>query len=120
MAETAGLYITGVDNLDPDSEALKLLNKMKMSDRVKYHSVIGNIRKDGVPGGGDGVVPYSSSHLDNVESELVVKSGHSAQKAPLAIQEIRRILLEHLRQYPDSRVSAPLLFLEDATGVAVL
>ena len=64
----------------------------------------------GIPGGSDGVVPYSSSHLDNVESELVVRSGHSAQQFPLAIQEIRRILLEHLRQYPDSVLTSPLPF----------
>ena len=110
MAESTELYITGVDNLDPDSAALKMLNLLPMSDKIKYHSVIGNVSEAGVPGGSDGVVPYSSSHLDKVESELVVKSGHSAQKEPLAIQEIRRILLEHLRQYPDSVLSAPLIF----------
>ena len=110
MAESAEMYITGVDNLNPDSAALKMLNLLPMSDKIKYHSVIGNIDKAGVPGGSDGVVPYCSSHLDRVESELVVKSGHSAQKEPLAIQEIRRILLEHLRQYPDSVLSAPLVF----------
>ena len=43
----------------------------------------------------DGVVPYRSSHLDGVE-ELVVRSDHGVQKAPLAIQEVRRILLEHV------------------------
>ena len=63
------------------------------------------------------MVPYSSSHLDGVESEMVVKSGHSAQKAPLAIQEIRRILLEHLKQYPDCRISPPLLlFKKNVSG----
>ena len=81
-----------------------------MSDRVGYHSVIGDVHKAGAPGGSDGVVPYSSSHLDRVESELIVKSGHSAQKVPLAIQEIRRILLVHLAQYPDSVLSPPLRF----------
>ena len=109
MADGAELYITGVDNLNPDNTALKMLNLLPMSDKIKYHSVIGNVDRAGVPGGSDGVVPYSSSHLDNVESELVVKSGHSAQKEPLAIQEIRRILLEHLRQYPDAEISPPLL-----------
>ena len=80
-----------------------------MSDKVIYHSIIGNRDGGGIPGGSDGIVPYASSHIDNVQSELVVRSGHSAQKTPLAIQEIRRILLEHLRQYPDSRITPPLL-----------
>ena len=107
MAERT-LYITGVDNLNPDNAALKMLNLLPMSKGIKYHSVIGDVNKAGAPGGGDGVVPYSSSHLDGVESEMIVKSGHSAQKEPLAIQEIRRILLEHLSQYPDSVLSSPL------------
>ena len=110
MENKSELDITGVGNLDPENDALKMLSQIPMSDKVKYHSVIGNLRKSGVPGGSDGVVPYTSSHLDRVESELVVKSGHSAQKEPLTIQEIRRILLEHLRQYPDSVLSAPLSF----------
>ena len=109
MAEQT-MYITGVDNLNPDNAALKMLDIIPMSDQVKYHSVIGDVRTAGAPGGSDGVVPYSSSHLDLVESELIVKSGHSAQKAPLAIQEIRRILLLHLAQYPDSVLSPPLRF----------
>lgn len=110
--ESAESDITGVGNLDPDSNALRLMAKMPMSDKVVRHSVIGNVKKGGVPGGSDGVVPYSSSHLDGVDSELVVKSGHSAQKVPLAIQEIRRILLVHLSGYSDSRISPPLLLLE--------
>ena len=111
IAATTGLYITGIDNLDPDNGALKMLNQMPMSDKVIYHSIIGNTEGGGIPGGSDGIVPYTSSHLDNVRSELVVKSGHSAQQTPLAIQEIRRILLEHLRQYPDSKMTPPLLLL---------
>lgn len=93
-------YITGVENLNPNSGALKMLDQMPMSDKIIYHSIIGNTDGGGIPGGSDGVVPYSSSHLDNVESELVVRSGHSAQQFPLAIQEIRRILLEHLGHRP--------------------
>ena len=49
------------------------------------------------PGSGS-IVPYSSSHLDNVESELIVKSGHSVQQNPAAIREVRRILLLHLQK----------------------
>jgi hypothetical protein len=50
------------------------------------------------PGGDDGVVKYSSAHLAGVESELVVRSGHSCQGNPATIEEVRRILLEHLRK----------------------
>jgi hypothetical protein len=45
--------------------------------------------------GNDGVVAYTSAHIDEVVSELVVRSSHSVQGNPQAIEEIRRILLEH-------------------------
>ena len=71
---------------------------MPLSTQIVYHSIIGNNRKAGVPGGTDGVVKYESSHLDNVESERVVKSGHSVQSNPETIRELVRILKEHLQR----------------------
>jgi hypothetical protein len=48
---------------------------------------------------GDGVVPYSSAHIDEALSELVVPADHyHVHHHPLAILEVRRILLEHLRE----------------------
>ena len=47
--------------------------------------------------GADGVVRYSSAHIEGIESELVVQpKGHSVQETPQGIREVRRILLEHL------------------------
>ena len=89
-------YTTGIDNLDPNNVGLKLINQLPLNSHVPYHSIIGNNKEGGTPGGTDGIVPYSSSHLDGAQSELIVHSGHSAQKNPLAIQEVRRILLLHL------------------------
>ena len=43
------------------------------------------------------MVPYNSAHIDGVASELIVHSGHSAQESPLAIEEMRRILVENLK-----------------------
>ena len=100
--------LTGIDNLAPDNPAIQILNSIEMNKAVPYHSIIGNEDGYGIPGGSDGIVPYSSSHIDNVKSELVVRSGHSAQQNPLAIQEVRRILLSHLKKYPDSKLSKPL------------
>lgn len=100
---------TGIEDLDPNSRTLQVLNSSPYAPGVVYHSIIGNERESGVPGGSDGIVPYLSSHLDGAASELVVKSGHSVQVNPLAIQELRRILLEHLRQFPDIKVETPKL-----------
>ena len=97
IGRSDGYSGTGIDSLDPDNEAIRFINSIRMAEDVPVHSIIGNLREAGCPGGSDGIVPYSSSHLDQAQSELVVKSGHSAQKNPLAIQELRRILLLHLR-----------------------
>jgi hypothetical protein len=42
------------------------------------------------------VVRYRSAHIEGVESELIVRSGHSTQFDPHTIAEVRRILLLHL------------------------
>lgn len=58
-----------------------------------YRAVLG----DGpITGKTDGVVAYESAHIDGVESEKVVRSGHSTQAHPETIEEVRRILREHL------------------------
>jgi hypothetical protein len=49
------------------------------------------------------VVRYDSAHVDGVDSELVVRSSHSAQGQPEAIREIRRILLEHAAEAEPAR-----------------
>ena len=45
--------------------------------------------------GSDGVVEYSSAHLEGAESEVVIRSGHSCQSHSVTIAEVRRILLLH-------------------------
>ncbi|WP_211922515.1 esterase/lipase family protein [Solidesulfovibrio aerotolerans] len=86
---------TGIDGLSPKNPLLELTAAMPVA--VPFHSIIGNEAKGGVAGGSDGVVPYRSSHLDGAASELIVKSGHGAHEHPLAIREVRRIMLEHMR-----------------------
>jgi len=87
---------TGIDGLSPKNPVLTTSANMPVA--VPFHSIIGNEAKAGVPGGTDGVVPYWSSHLDGAQSELIVKSGHGAHEHPLAIREVRRIMLEHAKK----------------------
>ncbi len=86
---------TGLDSLSPENAALAALCQLPIC--VPYHSIIGNDRQAGVPGGTDGIVPYTSSHLEGAQSELIVKSGHSVQENLSAIREVRRLLLQHLQ-----------------------
>ena len=87
---------TGVDGLKPDSPFVRVSERIPLPDDIPYHSIIGNDEAGDTPGGTDGIVPYTSSHLDGAVSEKIVRSDHSAHNHPLAIQEVRRILHEHL------------------------
>jgi len=62
--------------------------------------VLQRLGRTPVEEGDDGVVEYKSAHIDGVESELIVRSGHSTQATPATIEEVRRILLLHLRDAP--------------------
>ena len=86
----------GLDNLSPSSIFIKVTNKIPLANDVPYHSVIGARKSKTGPGSSDGIVPYWSSHLDITVSEVLVPSGHSAHRHPLAIAEVKRILLMHL------------------------
>ena len=59
------------------------------------HSIIAVQGTGPVEDGADGVVAYKSAHIEGVDSEKVVNSGHSCQSKPEAIAEVRRILVEH-------------------------
>jgi triacylglycerol esterase/lipase EstA (alpha/beta hydrolase family) len=87
------------DNMDPKSRFIKNLSSMSIAPGVSAHSIIAvENRKDPKEKWNDGVVEYKSAHIDGVASELVVNSGHSTQDHPATIEEVRRILLEHLRE----------------------
>jgi pimeloyl-ACP methyl ester carboxylesterase len=101
---------SSVDELAPDSPPLQLIAERPRPKQVHYHSVIGvtpptQLLVERLFGGGyckpgDGVVPYASAHLDDVDSEVVVPADHyEVHHHPLAILEVRRILLEHARDF---------------------
>ena len=69
---------------------------MPIAPGVTAHSIIATKGGGSLGETGDGVVSYRSAHLDEAVSELIVRSGHSVQAHPEAIEEIRRILLQHL------------------------
>lgn len=89
-------FITSADGMSPDNPLIRALAEIPLAPGVRGHSIIA-VNTDGDPKlGNDGVVEYSSAHLDGMASELIVNSGHSSQLNPLAIDEVRRILVEDL------------------------
>lgn len=76
------LAATGIDTMSPDNPGLLALAEIPVEPPIKAHSIIDVKGDDLPPNGGDGVVKYTSAHIEGVESELVVRSGHSCQGAP--------------------------------------
>jgi hypothetical protein len=88
--------LTSLDQLSTKAwTTAEFLNK-PLNPAVSYHSLIGNFRGPSVPleKTGDGVVPYTSSHLEGVASERVVRpAGHAVHRTEKGTGEILRILL---------------------------
>ena len=86
------------DNMDPDSLFIQTYSSIPIAPGITSYSIIAvDNPADPKEDWNDGVVSYSSAHIDGVASELIVYSGHSAQETPQAIEEVRRILVENLK-----------------------
>jgi pimeloyl-ACP methyl ester carboxylesterase len=102
-----GRLPTSLEMLAPGAPALELLAARPRPNGVHYHSIIGVLPRanrllDAIlpggnsPDGTDGVVPYASAHLGDVDSEIVVPADHfHVHHHPVTVEEVRRILVEH-------------------------
>jgi hypothetical protein len=97
-ADSKPRVLTSLDNMSPKNQFLKTLADIPVAPGVTANSIIAVKGSGPVEDGEDGVVAYRSAHLDGVESELVVQSGHSLQDRPETVEEVRRILLLHARE----------------------
>jgi pimeloyl-ACP methyl ester carboxylesterase len=89
---------SSVYGMTPGSPFINALASLPVAPGVTTHSIIAVSGNGPVESGDDGVVKYSSAHLADTASELVVRSGHSNQSNPRTIAEVRRILLLHLKE----------------------
>jgi pimeloyl-ACP methyl ester carboxylesterase len=95
--ETATLP-TSLDLLEPGAPALEVLARHGPPAGVHFHSIIGAIHGQGTKSS-DGIVPYSSTHIDGVDSEVLVPADHlTVHDHPQSVLEVRRILHEHLEE----------------------
>jgi len=86
---------TAIDNMNSNNRFIQNLASIPIWPGVVAHSIVA-VEGTGPPEeGSDGVVKYTSAHIEGVASEKIVRSSHSVQGNPEAIQEIKRILLEH-------------------------
>ncbi len=94
---------TSIDSLAPESPVFPVMLTAHQAPWVKYHNIVGLVPEKGLTGwlaaGSDGVVDFDSAHMEDVESEVVVSADHTTVHAhPLAVLEVKRILLEHLAE----------------------
>lgn len=108
---------TSIDSLSPKLAIWPAMLSAPRGPWITYHNIEGRLPQRDflghVVGEGDGLVSLASAHLDDTASELIVPADHMhVQSHPLAILEVRRILLQQaaeLRQNPlgPARVMLP-------------
>ena len=95
---------TSLDSLNKNSAILKLVSETTVPDKVKHHNVVGVTKGKSVKDWTDGVVKLRSARREDADSEVQVKAAHSqVQRHPETINEVRRVLLEHLADVKQKR-----------------
>ena len=92
---------TSINSLSPNNRTNIALDKLPLPRGIAFHSVIGDRGKGDTPNSSDGIVPYWSSHVTPVTSELIVPCNHSVPDNLQATGEVKRILKLHLNSSTD-------------------
>ncbi len=93
--DPSGARVGSVYGMTPNSPFIRGVSKIPVSPDIAAHSVIAVEGNGPIETGDDGVVEYASAHIEEAQSEFVLRSGHSCQADPRTIEEVRRILLLH-------------------------
>ncbi|UPG74748.1 alpha/beta hydrolase (plasmid) [Roseomonas gilardii subsp. gilardii] len=92
-----GARLGSLNGMTPGSPFIASMRPLPLAPGVTGNSIIA-VQGNGPPeSGSDGVVRFESAHLPGMESEFIVRSGHSTQNNPQTIAEVRRLLLLHWR-----------------------
>jgi pimeloyl-ACP methyl ester carboxylesterase len=87
-------FPNSIDTLRPEAKIVVAMNKLPIEPGITYYSIVGDRGENNTPNSSDGVVAYSSSHLDGAKSEKIVPYWHSyVQRSPEATEEVERILI---------------------------
>jgi pimeloyl-ACP methyl ester carboxylesterase len=90
---------TSLSGMQEDSPYLRALALLPAAPGVTQHSIVAIDGDDEPPYGDDGVVAFRSAALPGSSSLFVVRDGHSCQSNPHVINEVRRILREHVAAF---------------------
>jgi len=99
IKKLGGKVPTSVANMNPDNPFLLALHGLPLADDIKGDTIIGVLGTGPVEDDNDGVVAYKSAYLPGMETQNIVHCGHGdVPSNPAAIDDIRRILLLHLKE----------------------
>jgi pimeloyl-ACP methyl ester carboxylesterase len=109
---------TSIDSLSPNSPIFPVLLRSRRAPWVRYHNIVGMLEHSGWFSGdtieSDGIVSFQSAQMDDVQTQIVVQANHgSVHTTSRAILEVRRILIEHLREASETPRLAACLDLPD-------
>lgn len=108
---------TSLDSLAKDSAVLQLVGHTTTPDDVAHHNIVGVARGRTRKRWTDGVVTYRSAHRDDVDSELTVRAGHSqVHRHQESIEEVRRVLRDHLQEQRRGLKVIPVHHTVESTG----
>lgn len=85
-------------SLQENDPLMELLVGAPVAPSITYHSMMGDRGRGDTPESSDGVVKYNSSHIDGAASEKIIPSNHSSHVHPVAVKELDRILMKHLKK----------------------
>jgi hypothetical protein len=77
---------------------LTTVDQLPVENGIPRHSIIARVAPLPLTMSTDGVVPYESSHVDGVVSEKIVAGSHNCLDEPDVIEELHRILREHINR----------------------
>ena len=89
-----------LDGMSSKNPGLLAMAELPVGPPIKSHSIVAVQGNGDYHEGRDGLVKYSSAHVDYAESEFIVRSFHTCLDHPATIKEVRRILHEHLDRLP--------------------
>lgn len=95
-----GRLPTSLDGMSPKNPGLIAMANIPVLPPIVANSIIAVEEAGDYHQGRDGLVTYQSAHVDYAESEFIVRSFHTCLDNPATIEEVRRILHEHLDRFP--------------------
>lgn len=90
---------SSIDGMQANNPLIKGLDAQPVSSQVAFHSIIACNRSGflmPLKYYSDGLVNYSSAHLDGAASECIVIANHMCEDEPEVIAEVKRILMLHV------------------------